>query len=125
VQALFVYAPWEDVIVGVVYRPRIVNHVLRIENISEKKAFSNDAGPDTDSEVMVCPRSDGPEFLTCTVWAQDGGQGDADPIGRSDRAIDPRNGPGSERGTVRGHWLPVWTVQPGCAERHLRLQGAS
>ena len=106
-QALFVYAPWEDVIVGVVYRPRIVRHVMLIENISKNKAFSNDDSPDTDSEVMVGPRSDGPGFLTSTVWAQDGGQGDVDPIGRSDRAIDLRNGPGSECGTVRGHWLPV------------------
>jgi hypothetical protein len=107
VQALFFCAPWEDVTVGVVHRPRIASHVMRIENISENKAFSNDDSPDTDSEVMVGPRSDGPEFLTSTVWAQDGGQGDVDPIGRSDRAIDPRNGPVSERGTVRGHWLPV------------------
>jgi hypothetical protein len=93
--------------VGVVCRARILNHVLQVEYISTMKAFSDDTGPDTDSEVMVYPRSDGPDFLTCTVWAQDGGQGDVDPIGRSDRAIDPRNGPGSERGTVRRHWLPV------------------
>jgi hypothetical protein len=53
--------------VGVVCRARILNHVLQVEYISKMKAFSNDAGPDTDSEVMVYPRSDGPDFLTCTV----------------------------------------------------------
>jgi hypothetical protein len=37
------FASWEDVMVGVVCRARILNHVLQVEYISKMKAFSNDA----------------------------------------------------------------------------------